>query len=92
MTDNKIIKPDDITEVLFSKHLYTNSIPDVDLLIRTGGEYRLSDFMLWQCSYAELYFCKTLWPDFKEEDYLKAIYEYQTRDRRFGKIKINNKK
>jgi undecaprenyl diphosphate synthase len=87
MTYNKVIEPDDITEYLFSKYLYTNSLPDVDLLIRTGGEYRLSNFMLWQCSYTELYFCKTLWPDFKEKDYLMAVYEYQTRDRRFGKIK-----
>ncbi|KAA6318583.1 Ditrans polycis-undecaprenyl-diphosphate synthase [termite gut metagenome] len=86
MTDNKIINSNDITELLFSKHLYANSMPDVDLLIRTGEEYRLSNFMLWQCSYAELYFCKTLWPDFKEEDYLKAIYDYQTRDRRFGTV------
>ncbi|KAA6324584.1 Ditrans polycis-undecaprenyl-diphosphate synthase [termite gut metagenome] len=60
MTDNKIINSNDITELLFSKHLYANSMPDVDLLIRTGEEYRLSNFMLWQCSYAELYFCKTL--------------------------------
>ncbi|KAA6340387.1 Ditrans polycis-undecaprenyl-diphosphate synthase [termite gut metagenome] len=84
---NKIIRINDISEQLISKYLYTYPMPDIDFLIRTGGEYRLSNFMLWQCSYAELYFCKTLWPDFKEKDYLKAIYEYQKRDRRFGKIK-----
>ncbi len=74
-----------INEDLISRHLTTNFMPDPDLLIRTGGELRLSNYLLWQCAYSELYFCDTYWPDFNEEEFYKAIYEYQQRERRFGK-------
>jgi undecaprenyl diphosphate synthase len=74
-----------ITEDLISSYLNTNFMPDPDLLIRTGGDIRLSNYLLWQSAYTELYFCDTFWPDFKEEDFLKAIYNYQQRERRFGK-------
>lgn len=74
-----------IDEALVSRHLTTNFMPDPDLLIRTGGELRLSNYLLWQCAYSELYFCGTFWPDFNEEEFYKAIYEYQQRERRFGK-------
>ncbi len=77
---------DKLDEQLFSKYLYQN-LPDVDLLIRTSGELRLSNFLLWQSSYAEFYFPKTYFPDFHEEDYDKALEEYTKRDRRFGGIK-----
>jgi undecaprenyl diphosphate synthase len=70
----------------FSDYLLTKGCPDPDLLIRTSGEYRLSNFLLWQLAYSEFYFVKTLWPDFKKKDFLKAIYYYQRRDRRFGRI------
>lgn len=76
---------DSIDESLISRHLTTNFMPDPDLLIRTGGELRLSNYLLWQCAYSELYFCDTYWPDFDEEEFYKAIYEYQQRERRFGK-------
>ena len=66
-------------------HLATHFMPDPELLIRTGGEIRLSNYLLWQCAYSELYFCDTFWPDFKEEEFSKAIYDYQRRERRFGK-------
>lgn len=79
------IQPSDIGEGLFSKYLYTAGQPDPDLLIRTSGEMRLSNFLLWQVSYAELYVTSKLWPDFKESDLRKAIEEYSQRDRRFGK-------
>lgn len=79
------LKVEDIDEECVDKHLATNYMPDPDLLIRTGGELRLSNYLLWQCAYTELYFCDTYWPDFKEEDFYKAIYEYQQRERRFGK-------
>lgn len=74
-----------IDEELFSKHLATAFMPDPELLIRTGGELRLSNYLLWQCAYSELYFCDTYWPDFKEEDLRLAIADYQHRQRRFGK-------
>ena len=74
-----------IDEALVSRHLTTNFMPDPDLLIRTGGDLRLSNYLLWQCAYSELYFCDTFWPDFNEEEFYKAIYEYQQRERRFGK-------
>ena len=76
---------DAIDEDLFATHLYTGSLPDPDLLIRTGGEARLSNFLLWQASYAEIYFVETLWPDFREEGLVEAIRVYQGRQRRFGK-------
>lgn len=76
---------DDITDETISQHLTTNFMPDPDLMIRTGGEERLSNYLLWQCAYSEFYFTDTYWPDFKEEDLCKAIVEYQNRQRRFGK-------
>ena len=78
------IAPADITRELFSKYLYTTGIPDPDLLIRTGGEYRVSNFLLYQMAYTEFYFTDILWPDFRETDLLTAIAEYQRRERRFG--------
>jgi undecaprenyl diphosphate synthase len=79
------LKPEEITEGLISSRLTTNFMPDPDLLIRTGGEIRLSNYLLWQCAYSELYFCDTYWPDFGEEEFEKAIIEYQRRERRYGK-------
>jgi undecaprenyl diphosphate synthase len=78
------IQPSDINETLISDFLYTAGMPDPDLLIRTSGEYRISNFLLWQIAYTELYITPALWPDFRREEYLKAIEEYQKRDRRFG--------
>jgi undecaprenyl diphosphate synthase len=82
---NNIISIDDIDESIINQHLYTHNLPDVDLLIRTSGEHRISNFLLWQIAYAELYFTDVLWPDFKEEDLYEAIISYQKRERRFGK-------
>ncbi len=79
------LKPEDVTEDYISKHLETSFMTDPDLLIRTGGELRISNYLLWQCAYSEFYFCDTYWPDFKEEDLHKAIAVYQHRQRRFGK-------
>lgn len=79
------IKLEEITEDTISKYLCTNFIADPDLLIRTGGEYRISNYLLWQLAYSELYFCDTYWPDFDEKDLYKAIVDYQGRQRRFGK-------
>ena len=79
------VKPEEIDEHYVSAHLETNFMTDPDLLIRTGGELRISNYLLWQCAYSEFYFCDTYWPDFKEEDLHKAIAEYQRRQRRFGK-------
>ena len=76
--------PEEITEQTISDSLYTAGMPDPDLLIRTSAEYRLSNFLLWQIAYTEFYFTPTLWPDFRKEEYLKAIEEYQKRERRFG--------
>ncbi len=76
--------PDEITEDYISRHLQTNFMPDPDLLIRTGGELRISNYLLWQCAYSEFYFCDTYWPDFHEEDLHRAIATYQQRQRRFG--------
>ncbi len=81
-----LINPEDITDNLISNHLYTHNIPDPDLLIRTSGEIRISNFLLWQIAYSELYFIDTLWPDFRKDDFFKAIINYQQRERRFGKI------
>ena len=75
----------DITDKTIDEHLSTNFMPDPELMIRTGGEIRLSNYLLWQCAYSELYFCDTFWPDFKEEEFCKAIYNYQQKERRFGK-------
>lgn len=79
------IGSEDITEEVIAQHLQTSFMPDPDLLIRTGGELRVSNFLLWQIAYSELYFCDTYWPDFDEEDLHKAIISYQSRQRRFGK-------
>lgn len=79
------LKTEDITEELISRNMTTNFMPDPDLLIRTGGELRISNYLLWQIAYSELYFCDTYWPDFAEEDLYKAIASYQNRQRRFGK-------
>jgi len=75
----------DISESVISQHLYTHDLPDVDLVIRTSGEQRISNFLLWQVAYAELYFTEVLWPDFREKDLHEAIISYQKRERRFGK-------
>ncbi len=77
---------DDITEKVFSRYMYTYEIPDPDLLIRTSGEYRLSNFLLWQLAYSELLFDKVNWPDFSEKHLLKAVEDYMSRERRFGGI------
>lgn len=82
---NNIISPTEIDESLINNHLYTHDMPDVDLLIRTSGEQRVSNFLLWQIAYAEFYFTPVLWPDFKKEHLHDAIYNYQKRERRFGK-------
>jgi len=82
---NNIISTESIDESIINKHLYTQDLPDVDLLIRTSGEQRISNFLLWQIAYAELYFTDILWPDFKKENLYKALIDYQKRERRFGK-------
>ena len=83
--DDKI-KIDEITEGIFDSALYTKGLPDPDLLIRTSGEKRISNFLLWQLSYAELYFTEKFWPDFTEEEFKKAIIDFQSRERRYGNI------
>ena len=82
---NDIICLDTFDDSVINDHLYTSDLPDVDLLVRTSGEKRISNFLLWQIAYAELYFTDVYWPDFTEEDLEKAIVEYQNRERRFGK-------
>lgn len=82
---NNIISIDAIDESVINKHLYTHNLPDVDLLIRTSGEQRISNFMLWQIAYAELYFSEVLWPDFSNEHLYEALETYQNRERRYGK-------
>jgi undecaprenyl diphosphate synthase len=82
---NNIISTESIDESIINKHLYTQNLPDVDLLIRTSGEQRISNFLLWQIAYAELYFTDILWPDFKKENLYEALINYQNRERRFGK-------
>ena len=92
------VHADDVNEELIGQHLETSFMPDPDLLIRTGGELRVSNFLLWQIAYSELYFCDTYWPDFNEADLHQAIIDFQSRQRRFGKterqiedqIKIDN--
>lgn len=79
------IRAEDITEEFISKHLCTNFMPDPELMIRTGGEKRISNYLLWQCAYSEFYFCDTYWPDFDDEALYKAFVDYQGRQRRFGK-------
>ncbi len=82
---NNIISIDAIDDSIINEHLYTQNLPEVDLLIRTSGEHRISNFLLWQIAYAELYFTNVLWPDFKEQHLYEAIISYQKRERRFGK-------
>ena len=82
---NNIISPADIDDDVINGHLYTHDLPDVDLLVRTSGEHRISNFLLWQIAYAELYFTDVLWPDFRVEHLAEALKNYQNRERRFGK-------
>jgi len=82
---NKQLQIEEINEKVINNHLYTFNLPDVDLMIRTSGEQRISNFLLWQMAYAELYFTDVLWPDFRKSDFFDAIIEYQNRERRFGK-------
>jgi undecaprenyl diphosphate synthase len=86
------IEPDDISRELFECYLSTAEIPDPELMIRTSGESRLSNFLLWQLAYAELYFTPKLWPDFTKEDFFEAVCNYQQRERRFGKTSDQIKK
>lgn len=81
---NGELKPEDINDEVFSENLFTRNMPDPELLIRTSGEYRISNYLLWQIAYAELYFTPKLWPDFRREDFFQAILDYQQRERRFG--------
>ncbi len=81
-----LVRPEDISESMISDHLFTAGMPDPDLMIRTSGEMRISNFLMWQLSYAEIFFTQTLWPDFTKEEYQKILKEYQMRDRRFGKV------
>ncbi|MBI4248363.1 MAG: di-trans,poly-cis-decaprenylcistransferase, partial [Elusimicrobia bacterium] len=85
---NKILErpPAAVDEDLISRQLYTGGLPDPDLLIRTSGEFRLSNFLLWQCAYAEIYVTEILWPDFREKELLAAVEDYQSRQRRFGGV------
>lgn len=83
---NQQLSPDQITEQLFTQHLSTANTVDPDLLIRTSGEMRVSNFLLWQIAYAEIYFTNVLWPDFNRQEFHQALLEYQQRDRRFGKV------
>lgn len=85
LVEQKKLNIEDINEDMVSKHLTTKDIPDVDLLIRTSGEERISNFLLWQIAYSELYFTSVLWPDFSKQDFIDAIVNYQSRERRFGK-------
>jgi undecaprenyl diphosphate synthase len=80
------IQPNEINETLFSNYLYTAALPDPDLLIRTSGEMRISNFLIWQTSYTELYVTDVLWPDFGRKELFEAVIEYQKRERRFGKV------
>lgn len=82
------VPPEQISEDLFSDYLYTHGLPDPDLIIRTGGEYRLSNFLIWQAAYAEYYATPTYWPDFDEGELYRAIVTFSERDRRFGKVKV----
>jgi len=82
---NNIISPEKIDESVINEHLYTRNLPDVDLLVRTGGEQRISNFLLWQIAYTELYFTNVFWPDFTKQHLYEAIINYQKRERRFGK-------
>jgi undecaprenyl diphosphate synthase len=85
-TEDGILKPGQITQEIFQEYLCTKNFPDPELMIRTSGEYRISNFLLYQSAYTELYFTDVLWPDFRKENLYKAIIDYQNRERRFGKI------
>ncbi len=89
---NNEIEPDDISPEMISDNLTTAGMPDPELMIRTSGELRISNFLLWQLAYAEFYFCDTLWPDFSKEDFYLALFDYQNRERRFGKTSEQLKK
>jgi undecaprenyl diphosphate synthase len=80
------VRADEVDEELMEKHLYTKGLPHPDLLIRTSGELRLSNFLLWQLAYAEIWVTQTLWPDFRKEDLFRAVVDYQKRNRRFGRV------
>lgn len=82
------IRPDDIDQGVVAEHLYTQGIPDPDIMIRTSGEMRISNFLLWQLAYAEFFITDTLWPDFSPEEFTDILFQYQQRDRRFGKVKM----
>jgi undecaprenyl diphosphate synthase len=84
-----VLEPEAITDETVAAHLYTGGMPDPDLIIRTSGEYRLSNFMMWQAAYSELYITPTLWPDFSKQEFHEILINFQNRDRRFGKVKCN---
>lgn len=84
-----VIQPQDITEEMISDHLYTRQMPDPDLILRTSGEFRLSNFMMWQAAYSELFITQTLWPDFTREEFIEILINFQERDRRFGRVKCS---
>jgi undecaprenyl diphosphate synthase len=81
-------KPDELSEERIANELYTRNLPDLDLLVRTSGELRISNFLLWQSAYSEIYVTETLWPDFRRQHLLEAVVDYQRRDRRFGGLKL----
>ncbi len=89
---NNKLKPSDLNDKIFSQYLYTNGLPDPDLLIRTSGERRISNFLLWQLSYAELYFTDKFWPDFNEAEFEKALLDFQARERRYGNVAAAGRK
>lgn len=84
--ESKQLDPEDITQDLVSDHLYTSTMPDPDLIIRTSGEWRLSNFLLWQAAYSEIYICDTLWPDFSKQEFIAILKDFQQRERRFGRV------
>jgi len=84
------LKPEELTEEIFNSYLDTAGIPAPDLIIRTSGEMRISNFLLWQAAYSEFYFTETLWPDFTKDEFLLAIQDYQRRERRFGAIPVRS--
>ncbi|GAI75784.1 unnamed protein product, partial [marine sediment metagenome] len=84
---NRRKKVEDINEEFFNNYLYTTGLPDPDLLIRTSGEFRISNFLLWQIAYSEIYVTPVLWPDFNRQELLLALIDYQRRERRFGRVK-----
>lgn len=83
------LSPDDISEEVMAAHLYTGTMPDPDLVIRTSGEFRLSNFLMWQAAYAEIFITNTLWPDFSRDEFIDILKNYQERDRRFGKVECS---